>query len=155
MPLASLGLDRFLHSGGPPSITQCAQQRIPKIFRVKWTKSMSGSGVRDCPLTQLLPVSRSRCKLPISLTLNNHPIPPCETVKYLGVTLSSSLSWADHIQSTCKAERHKLGLVHRNFHMAPHHVHHTIYHSAVLHDWTTAQRSGTPTRRVASLIIFE
>ena len=56
---------------------------VDKIF--EWIRRQGLSP--NYAKTHLLPVSRSRCKLPISLTLNGHPIPSCDTVKYLGVTL--------------------------------------------------------------------
>ena len=43
-------------------------------------------------------------------------IPTAETVNYLGVTISSNLKWNDHILSTCKSAKRKLGLLYRNFH---------------------------------------
>ena len=34
-----------------------------------------------------------------------------DSVKYLGVTITSNLRWSTHIKNTCK----KVGLIHRSF----------------------------------------
>ncbi len=41
--------------------------------------------------TKLLTITRSRCTIPVSIEVNNHQISPCDTVKYLGVTINNDL----------------------------------------------------------------
>ena len=52
--------------------------------------------------TQLLPITRTKRPLSINISMGSHPIPPCKSVKYLGVNISSNLTWSEHIKSTCK-----------------------------------------------------
>lgn len=82
--------------------------------------------------TQLLPITRSRRALPINISLNGHQISPCKSVKYLGVTISSNLTWSEHIASTCKKAKRHLGLLHRSLYRSPPLIRKQIYQSAIL-----------------------
>ena len=62
--------------------------------------------------TQLLPITSTRRPFPINISMGSHPIPPCKSMKYLGVTISSNLTWSEHI-STCKKAKQPLGFIHR------------------------------------------
>lgn len=66
----------------------------------------------------LLVISRKRVKPCLSLAIDSVNIPSAETVKYLGVTISSDLKWNDHFLNTCKSVKCKLGLLYCNFHQA-------------------------------------
>ena len=66
----------------------------------------------------LLVISRKHAKPCLSLKINSVNIPTAESVKYLGVTITSNLKWNDHILSTCKSFKCKLGLLYHSFHQA-------------------------------------
>ena len=68
--------------------------------------------------TKLLQVTRSKTAPEVPISIDDYPLSPSNTVKYLGVTLSSNLSWSDHINSVCKTAKRHLGLVHRKLHQA-------------------------------------
>ena len=51
----------------------------------------------------------------INLNLNDHQLENVQTYKYLGLLLSSYLSWTHHIESTCTKARKLLGLLYRQF----------------------------------------
>ena len=97
---------------------------------LQWIKS---HGLRpNHSKTQLLTITRSRQPVPIHLKVEGHQIPPSQAVKYLGVTLSSRLTWSDHINSTCKAAKRQIGLIHRQFHQAPPEVRLKVINSIIL-----------------------
>ena len=97
---------------------------------LQWIKS---HGLRpNHSKTQLLTITRSRQPVPIHLKVEGHQIPPSQAVKYLGVTLSSRLTWSDHINSTCKAAKRQIGLIHRQFHQAPPEVRLKVINSTIL-----------------------
>ena len=52
---------------------------------------------------------------PPQLILNGTPLEQVETFKYLGVLLSSELSWSTHIESICTKARKLIGLLYRRF----------------------------------------
>ena len=62
-------------------------------------------------------VSRRRNTIcpPINLNLNDHQLENVQSYKYLGLLLSSDLSWTHHIESTCTKARKLLGLLYRQF----------------------------------------
>ena len=47
--------------------------------------------------------------------MNGIPLEQVETFKYLGVLLSSDLSWSAHIDSICTKARKVIGLLYRRF----------------------------------------
>ena len=47
--------------------------------------------------------------------LNGRPLEQVETFKYLGIFLSSDLSWSAHIESICTKARKLIGLLYRRF----------------------------------------
>lgn len=51
---------------------------------------------------------------------------------YLGVTITSNLSWSKHVGNTCSAAKRQLGLIHRKLHHAPTSVRRKIVTSVVL-----------------------
>ena len=49
--------------------------------------------------------------LPGPLTLSGHDLERVSSYRYLGVTLSQSLEWSDHITDICRKARRVLGLI--------------------------------------------
>ena len=82
--------------------------------------------------THLLPITRSKATIKISVFLNGKPLHSCGSVKYLGVTITSDLSWATHISNLCKKANRQLGLLHREFGSAPSSVKDKIYRCSIL-----------------------
>ena len=60
------------------------------------------------------------------------PINQVESFKYLGVIISSDLSWSTHINSTCTKGRKQLGFLYRNFYQANHDSIAYLYKATVL-----------------------
>ena len=60
-------------------------------------------------------VSRKRKHTIPTILLEDVPLEHVDTFKYLGVTLSSDLSWTPHIESVCTKARKLLGLLYRHF----------------------------------------
>ena len=81
-----------------------------------WIES-SGLAINPTKSTLLI-ISRMRVEPRLSLQINSTTIPIAETVKYLGVTISSDLKWNAHILNTCNSAKRKLGLLYRNFYQA-------------------------------------
>ncbi len=58
-------------------------------------------------------VSRKQHPQPVSLYLG--VLEQVETFKYLGVLMSSDLTWMPHVQSVCSEARKVVGLLYRQF----------------------------------------
>ena len=82
--------------------------------------------------TQLLPITRSKRAPTLKVYINGEHIQPCESVKYLSVTISADLTWSRHIAQTCRKAKQHLGLVHRKLYQSPGQICHQIYRAAVL-----------------------
>ncbi len=64
-------------------------------------------------------VSRKRINsiTPPSLYIQeNSPLQQVDSVKYLGVVLTSDLTWSEHISNICSEVRKLIGLLYRHFH---------------------------------------
>ena len=61
-------------------------------------------------------VSRKRGpRQPLFFNLGGDVLEQVQTFKYLGVLISSSLSWSPHVEAVCTKARKLLGLVYRRF----------------------------------------
>ena len=81
---------------------------------------------------QTATVTQSRKPVPTNLNIGGHNISPSPSVKYLGVTLSSKLTWSEHVTTICKAAKRQIGLIHRQLHQALVDVRRKIVHTAIL-----------------------
>ncbi len=63
--------------------------------------------------------------------LDAQPIERVTHITFLGVQISCKLSWHIHIDSICKKARRIIGLIHRNFHLAPSMLRRALYISMV------------------------
>lgn len=57
-----------------------------------------------------------------SYTLNNSTLERVSCYKYLGIFISSDLSWKTHVEYITNNANRTLGYVRRKFHLAPHHL---------------------------------
>ena len=82
--------------------------------------------------SHLMPITRSRNPLQTHLTVDGIPLETVYSTKYLGVNISSDLTWGQHISITCKKAKQHLGLLHRKFHQASPQVRSKLYSSVIL-----------------------
>ena len=82
--------------------------------------------------TQLLPITCSRRAPTLNVYINGERIKPCKSVKYVGVIISTDMSWSQHIAQTCRKAKQQLGMIHRKLYQSPGQIHHQIYRAAVL-----------------------
>ncbi len=85
------------------------------------------AAIENWTLDNSLQFNTSKCKYMIisrrrspemqvpSLTLNGLPLERVETFKYLGLLLSTDLSWSRHIESVCSRAKKVLGLLYRQY----------------------------------------
>ena len=65
--------------------------------------------------TMVISRKRNLVKPHAQFTLNSSPLEQVETFKYLGILLSSDLSWSSHIDFICTKARKLIGLLYRRF----------------------------------------
>ena len=82
--------------------------------------------------TSTVIISRLRQPPPIVLTVDGSVICKVPSVNYLGVSVSSDLSWMAHIDSVCSKAKRQVGLLHRQFHNASPTCKDQLYKSLVL-----------------------
>ena len=102
----------------------CQYTEIMHSFRVVLSQSDHPSGANEAPGTGQ--------NMACHISIDDYPLSPSKTVKYLGVTLSSNLSLSEHINSVCKTAKYHLGLVNQKLHQASPQVCHAIYPSTIL-----------------------
>ena len=83
------------------------------------TNWLSDCGLKLNPAkTKFMLISRKRFPPNLSVCIEGTPIIQGESLKYLGVTITSDLSWSTHINSTCTKARKQLGFLYQNFYQA-------------------------------------
>ena len=65
--------------------------------------------------TKSMTISRARTTVPLQIYINGSLIEEVKHFKYLGVWISSDLTWTKHIEILCCKARRVLGYVHRTF----------------------------------------
>ena len=85
-----------------------------------------------------LQANAKKTKIMIS-SLKQNPYPSCQffldaqpiervtNITFLGIQISNKLSWNIHIDTICKKARRIIGLIHRNFHLAPSLLRRSLY----------------------------
>lgn len=69
--------------------------------------------------------------LPFVYKLGNEPLVQVNEFKYLGLTISSNLSWKTHVDNVCSAARKKLWYLKRNLKLAPPETRLTAYKALI------------------------
>ena len=92
-----------------------------------------------CNMVQL---TRKRIKkIHASYTLEGTDIENVESIKYLGVTITSDLRWNTHVSNVCTKANRTLGFLRRNLNSCPQEVKEAAYKAQ---SWILAFRFGTP-----------
>ena len=82
-----------------------------------------------CNMMQL---SRKRIKkIHASYTLERTNFENVESIKYLGVTITSDLRWNTHVSNVCTKANRTLGFLRRNLHSCPQEVKEAAYKGLV------------------------
>ena len=68
--------------------------------------------------TKCMLITRKRKPPPLDLKIDDVSIEQVNNFKYLGVVISSDLSWSTHIASTCARAKKTIGLIYRTFRQA-------------------------------------
>ena len=63
----------------------------------------------------LISRKRNRMNNPLAITINGQMLETVPTFKYLGLLLSSDLSWTNNIEGICTIAKKILGLLYRQF----------------------------------------
>ena len=88
------------------------QQDIDSIS--KWTSI--NFMTFNCDKCKFMLVSRKKSNIPSQpLYLNESLLESVSTFKYLGILLSSDLTWSKHVQSICSKARKLIGLLYRRY----------------------------------------
>ena len=91
------------------------------------------SGLRlNTQKTKFVLISRLRHPPPIKLSVDGTTFSRVPSVTYLGVSISSDLSWASHIETVCCKAKRQIGLLHRHFHAGSPSCKSQLYKSLVL-----------------------
>ena len=69
-----------------------------------------------CNMMQL---TKKHNKIDASYTLEGTVLEKVESIKYLGVTITSVLKWNSHIRNVCSRANRPLGFLRRNIFLAP------------------------------------
>ena len=80
----------------------------------------------------LIVISRMRSKPTLSILINSTAVSVSDSVKYLGVTITSDLSWNRHVSNICLSARKKLGLLYRTVHLCDQQSLSRLYKALVL-----------------------
>ena len=88
------------------------QQDIDLLFHWAQNNSMA---LNTSKCKYMIVSRKHNPSLPPTLCLGNTPLERVHMYKYLGVILTSNLSWSEHINSVCMKARKLIGLLYRRF----------------------------------------
>ena len=116
----------------PPCINLSTAGMTLKLSKRTSTRSMTGTLQTSCkPMLRKLKPWSSLQNLynpypDLQLHLNNQAIERVSDITFLGIRISAKLSWNIHVDVISKKARQIIGLIHRNLHLAPEHLRHTL-----------------------------
>ena len=104
------------------------QRDLDAIFEwcKKWLMTLNITKCKSMRVSRHTTVHGSR-----TYSLNNIPLPSVENYKYLGVHISSNLSWNMHVEYVSNNANRMLGFLRRNFSSAPSSIKLTLYKTLV------------------------
>ena len=102
-------------------------------------------GMRFQPVKcNMMQLTRKRIKkIHASYTLEGIDLENVESIKYLGVTMTSDLRWNTHVSNVCTKANRTLGFLRRNLYSCPQEVKEAAYKGLVPCAWIMAVRFGT------------
>ena len=108
-----------------------------------WAKKW---GMRFQPVKcNMMQMTRKRIKkIHASYTLEGTDLENVESIKYLGVTITSDLRWNTHVSNVCTKANRTLGFLRRNLYSCPQEVKWELIKDWCVQSWITAVRFGTP-----------
>ena len=80
---------------------------------------------------QLLRVTKKHFPSNYDYAIHGVSIESVKQAKYLGVTISTNLSWSPHISEICKKALNTINFLHRNFKTCPPHIKAKLYQTYV------------------------
>ena len=78
----------------PIDYTTCCQELQEDVNEILSWMQFHGLTANHSK-TNLLSITRSRHTIPVNISVNNHLIFPCDSVKYLGVSINHDLKWSE------------------------------------------------------------
>lgn len=130
---SSIGLKLFaddcvlfkrISSSSDQANLQCNLDAVSE-WCAKWSMEL------NCDKSVLLQVTNKKNAFTSSYRLNNHTLKQVDEYKYLGVTITSRLTWSSHINKICASASRKLGFLRHKLKAAPSHVKLLAYNSIV------------------------
>ena len=82
--------------------------------------------------TKAMVVSRKLCPPNLEIKVGDSYIECVTTYRYLGITITSNLSWSLHINQTCSKAKRLVGYLYRHFRQADSHTIASLYKSIIL-----------------------
>ena len=89
-------------------------------------------GMRFQPVKcNMMQLTRKQIKIHASYTLEGTDLENVESIKYLGVTITSDLRWNTHVSNVCTKANRTLGFLRRNLYSCPQEVKEAAYEGLV------------------------
>ena len=104
-----------------------------RVILIDWVPGQ-GSGVWDFNLSNAIWCSwqeKRSMKIHASYTLEGTDLENVESIKYLGVTITSDLRWNTHVSNVCTKANRTLGFLRRNLYSCPQEVKEAAYKGLV------------------------
>ena len=106
------------------------KMKLPRDRLGSWARKW---GMRIQPVNcNMMQLTRKRInKIHASYTLEGNDLENVESMKYLGVTITSDLRWHTHVSNVCTKANRTLGFLRKNLHSCPQKVKEAAYKGLV------------------------